>query len=256
MLYDPHKGSIEAQKWILEIRPPCLKAVDAILELHLKVEKMRSANTKLYSYIVKKDTGFAPNPFWGYCTLATCKPAVRRTARINDWIVGLSPKRCGNRIVYAMQIEKILPYVCYYQDPQFTKKIPDYDRGPVIYKRGDNIYKPLSNGAFKQLRSMHSNGTSENPKEKIHDLGGKNVLVSIKKFYYFGSRPRELPSEFSELKVGRGHKVSFSPEFVSAFIRFIKHKKPGFNAAPTRWPSNDLSWRMAKHENHPKQKRI
>jgi hypothetical protein len=31
-------------------------------------------NTKLRSYIVRVDTGLAPNPFWGFCTLALCTP--------------------------------------------------------------------------------------------------------------------------------------------------------------------------------------
>jgi len=39
----------------------------------------------LYSYIVKTDTGFAPNPFHGFCTLACCKPIMRR--KIRDYIV-------------------------------------------------------------------------------------------------------------------------------------------------------------------------
>jgi hypothetical protein len=83
---------------------------------------------KLYSYVVTHDTGFSPNPFWGCCTLADCKPAIRRTAKIGDW---------------------------------------------VVHKCGDNIYKPLHNGDFQQLHSMHSNGTNENPETKAHDLGGK-----------------------------------------------------------------------------------
>src|SRR3569833_2727055 len=29
---------------------------------------------KLCSYIVREDTGLAPNPFWGTCTLAVCTP--------------------------------------------------------------------------------------------------------------------------------------------------------------------------------------
>ena len=29
---------------------------------------------RLYSYVLRKDTGFAPNPYSGYCTLACCKP--------------------------------------------------------------------------------------------------------------------------------------------------------------------------------------
>ena len=32
----------------------------------------------LFSYVVATDSGFAPNPFFGLCTLACCKPAIRR----------------------------------------------------------------------------------------------------------------------------------------------------------------------------------
>src|SRR5262245_31415483 len=45
-------------------------------------------HVRLYSYVVARDYGFAPNPFYGFCTLATCKPDIRRTADIGDWIVG------------------------------------------------------------------------------------------------------------------------------------------------------------------------
>lgn len=67
---------------------------------------------RLYSYTITHDTGFAPNPFWGWCTLATCKPQIRRTAQVGDWIAGLSPKATGNRLVYAMQVsERQLPWL-------------------------------------------------------------------------------------------------------------------------------------------------
>ena len=36
--------------------------------------------SKGYSYIVARDFGFAPNPFNGVLTLATCKPIVRKGA--------------------------------------------------------------------------------------------------------------------------------------------------------------------------------
>src|ERR1039458_1399870 len=39
---------------------------------------------------------------------------------------------------------------------------------------------------YRQLRSMHSNGDSEDEENKAHDLGGKRVLVS-ETFAYFGS---------------------------------------------------------------------
>ncbi len=46
---------------------------------------------RIYAYILKVDSGFAPNPFHGWCTLACCKPAIRRKARPGDWIVGRLP---------------------------------------------------------------------------------------------------------------------------------------------------------------------
>ena len=197
---------------------------------------------KLYSYVVTHDTGFSPNPFWGCCTLADCKPAIRRTAKIGDWVVGLSPKSDGNRLVYAMKVEEIVPFDKYYHDSCFAAKIPDYSTGKVVHKCGDNIYKPLHNGDFQQLHSMHSNGTNENPETKAHDLGGKYVLIS-KIFYYFGSRPLDLPESLEDLKVGRAHKCRFPPDVVSVFIAFINRQKAIINAPPTSWPSNDDSWK-------------
>ena len=43
---------------------------------------------KLYSYIVARDFGFAPNPFYGFCTLATCKPKIAKDRygwRLDNW---------------------------------------------------------------------------------------------------------------------------------------------------------------------------
>lgn len=52
---------------------------------------------RLYSYVVKHDTGFAPNPFFGYCTVACCKSEIRLKAEKGHWIVGLTPKAKGIR---------------------------------------------------------------------------------------------------------------------------------------------------------------
>ena len=42
----------------------------------------------LYSYVITRDYGFAPNPFWNICTLATCKPQIREHALKGDWVAG------------------------------------------------------------------------------------------------------------------------------------------------------------------------
>ena len=200
---------------------------------------------RIFSYVITHDTGFSPNPFWGYCTLADCKPKIRRTAEVGDWIVGLSPKADGNRVIYAMQVDEILQHKGYYRDKRFAAKIPDFRKGKIVHKCGDNIYRPLPNGGFRQLQSMHSHnrGPEENPKTKDHDLGGINVLIS-KTFHYFGSQARELPSDLNALKVGRAHKCRFSQESVSRFLRFIAAQPAGISGPPTQWPSSDESWRQ------------
>jgi hypothetical protein len=200
---------------------------------------------KLHSYVVTHDTGFSPNPFWDFCTLADCKPTIRRTATIGDWIVGLSPKANGNRLIYAMKVDEILPYDQYFRDSRFAKKIPDYTKEKVVHKCGDNIYRPLPNGDFQQLQSMHSNGPLENPATKAHDLGGKNVLIS-KTFNYFGSSALELSETLNDLKVGRAHKNRFSLGMVSSFVNFISRQTAGVNAPPTNWPRDDDSWKTER----------
>lgn len=54
---------------------------------------------RLFSYVVVHDTGFSPNSFHGACTLACCKPKIRLSAELGDWIVGLAPKRLGSGVV-------------------------------------------------------------------------------------------------------------------------------------------------------------
>ncbi|WP_259016597.1 Nmad2 family putative nucleotide modification protein [Emticicia fluvialis] len=74
--------------------------------------------TKIYSYVLRLDDGSAPNPFGGICTLTICKPVIRRTARVGDWVIGTGSKNVviekGTRpidfsdsLVYAMKITDI-----------------------------------------------------------------------------------------------------------------------------------------------------
>lgn len=199
---------------------------------------------RLYSYIVAHDTGFSPNPFWGYCTLSCCKPRIRRTAEIQDWVVGLSPKANGNRIVYAMKIDEILSFGDYFNDRRFTAKIPDFKKSEVVFKCGDNIYEPLPSGGFRQLMSKHSNGAEEHLRNKVRDLSGLKTLIS-KNYYYFGSKGPALPVHLWDLKVGIGHKSRFPQELISNFVQFISTQKMGINGPPTTWSSSsDMSWRL------------
>ena len=190
---------------------------------------------RLFSYVVTHDTGFAPNPFWDYCTLANCKPVIRKTAQVGDWVVGLSPRGSGNKIIYAMKVDQILSYEHYFRDSRFGRKKPT-DQA-TVYKCGDNIYQSTNNGEFYQLPgSMHK------PKDMEHDLKGKRVLVS-QEFVYFGTEALDRPPELDCLVVGHAHRCRFSQEQIMSFLDFMFQQPRGVMAPPNKWPENDRSWR-------------
>lgn len=217
------------------------------------VERKRlSRHMKLYSYIVTHDTGFAPNPFWRFCTLACCKPAIRRSIgrRFNTkeefWIVGLSPKSrkkgmAGNNVVFAMRVtQNPMTFREYFLDKRFENKKPNFNKSKKR-RVGDNIYEPIWEGRYDQLRSRHSrhfdyDDWKQDKKHKKHDLNGRFVLAS-KDFYYFGSDSKPLPPSLSELKVARGHKCRFAESTKKRFLKFIRKQVKGRNALPTQWDS-------------------
>jgi hypothetical protein len=82
---------------------------------------------RLHSYVVARDYGFAPNPFYGICTLATCKPRLRSVAQAGDWVVGTGSKTNGREkhVVYAMRVTGAMTFEAYWADPRFQTKKPN-----------------------------------------------------------------------------------------------------------------------------------
>lgn len=199
---------------------------------------------RLFSYTVTHDTGFSPNPFFGYCTLACCKPKIRQSAEPGDWIVGLTPKSQGHQLLYAMKVGEKLTFDEYWQQTRFASKKPRWGSERLVQRVGDNIYEPVSDGKYRQLPSAHSDGERENADKKKRDLGGRFVLVSSD-FYYFGSLPVMLPMEFQALIVGRAHKCRFPSEMVVSFERWIMRFQMGITAPPTKWSRADKSWHQS-----------
>lgn len=68
-----------------------------------------------FRYKIEHDFGFAPNPFHGTLSLATCKGDIRKNKnlQLGDWIVGLGSKSMGNlhHIVFAMKVEEKLTFI-------------------------------------------------------------------------------------------------------------------------------------------------
>ncbi len=146
-------------------------------------------------YVVARDFGFAPNPFHGVCTLATCKPKIRGSARIGDWVVGMGgvDLRATGRMIFAMIVEETLTFDQYWGDARFIEKRP-VRNGSGKMLVGDNIYhrkEPF--GEWVQADSHHSLDDGRPNKHNLkRDTGVDRVLCS-KKFWYFGERAPEVP---------------------------------------------------------------
>lgn len=192
----------------------------------------------LYSYVITRDYGFAPNPFYGYCTLATCKPRIRRYAQIGDWIVGtesISMGHDGKRIIFAMKIDEKLTFREYWNDMRFQCKKPVMN-GSKKQMYGDNIYEYNEiDNVLVQVDSHHSLANGEkNNLNYDRDVKGEYVLIS-KKFWYFGSEGPEIPDIFSEqiIKRGIGHRIIHDENLIRVFIAWLENNyKEGYLGEP------------------------
>lgn len=160
---------------------------------------------KAYSYIVSRDYGFAPNPFGKHCTLATCKPVIRKNASVGDFIFGLTSKSQGNKLIYALKITEKVSFNEYWNNQIYSYKKPVLN-GSLITKFGDNIYYfDDYNKCWNQADSHHS---YENGVTNFHNLNRDtktNAVLISEDFYYFGKSAICLSQEMlSFLKVQRG----------------------------------------------------
>ncbi|MBU2719595.1 hypothetical protein HF563_09465 [Acidithiobacillus ferridurans] len=201
---------------------------------------------RLHSYVVRYDSGFAPNPFYGRCTLATCKPGIRRSAAIGDWVVGSGSNdhsvRRGGHLVYAMRVTETLSFRDYDTDQRFDQKKP-YRYGSRKQSCGDNIYyRNASNNGWNQRDSFHTkpDGTP-NPEHITRDTGVDRVLVS-EDFVYFGGYGPRFPNELRNFegldicKSGIGRTCFEHSELVDLFVRWIRSLGvSGYQSAPFEW---------------------
>ncbi|MCR4406418.1 MAG: hypothetical protein NUW24_05780 [Anaerolineae bacterium] len=184
---------------------------------------------RLCSYVVKSDTGLAPNPFWGYCTLAVCTPnhmGIR--AQKGDWFIGITAINRGNRLVFAMQVSEVLPFEHYYNDPRFEQKKPIID-GTWRQRCGDNMYYKDDAGIWKQHPSIYHC----TPEQVEQDLKHPYVFIA-ELFYYFGDRAIEIPPEYRELIWRRqGCKCEHDLDTVRDFLNWLEANfEPGIHGEP------------------------
>lgn len=182
--------------------------------------------TRLNTYIVRHDTGLAPNPFWGWCTLAVCTPN-HQGARVEpgDWIVGFLDKKRGHKFLYAMEISECIHMDAYFKDKRFKNKKPRI-RGTCMQKCGDNFYSLDAQGHWKQHRTCFHKG------EVGKDTKNPWVFVS-RKFWYLGKEAQTVPEHLRPGVGGRGVRVNHPEGLVKQFKDWVLRSfNEGVSALP------------------------
>jgi Nucleotide modification associated domain 2 len=178
-----------------------------------------------YTYIVVRDIGFAPNPFGGFCTLATCKPDIRSVAKIGDWVIGSGSAQEGlrNKLIFAMQVTESMTFDEYWNNPKFELKKPQMN-GSLMQAYGDNIYFfNAKTNLWHQENSHHSNKDGTINYHNLNRDTKRNKVLVSNNFYYFGKDCPEIPIEFHDkICHSRRHKNITNIEDIEKLINWIE----------------------------------
>lgn len=149
---------------------------------------------KLLKYVLTHDSGLAPNPFFGVCSLALCTPNhMNANLTPGDWIVGHTSKSTGRRLVHAMRLMKVLGMDEYFNE--FPDKRPN-PHGSLEQRHGDNMYF-REDGRWLRLPSAEHNSV-----ESFQQDQGRRVYLAegADRFWYFGAtNPMPEPQGFADL---------------------------------------------------------
>lgn len=201
---------------------------------------MSVSSPRIYSYVIEHDLGFAPNPFFGACTLACCKPKIRQFAREGDYVIGTGaakPKLQGH-LCYWMRVDEILSFDDYWRDARFRSKRPNMG-GSRVMRYGDNIYHRQPGAVqFSQEDSFHSFPAGALCEANLRrDTGSTDRVLIGWEFAYWGRSGFALPAELSDfVRNGPSHKCRFSQDRVDAFLAWLATQTDrGFLDEPAHW---------------------
>ncbi len=202
--------------------------------------------TTYYSYVIPRDFGFAPNPFGQYCTLATCKPLIRKMANVGDWVLGTS-SIAGKRkpkLVYAMKVTEKTNFNSYYNDPRFQRKKPVIN-GSHKKMYGDNIYHYTEIvDDIKQWVQDDSHHSYEEGKTNYYNLkrdtSTSDAVLISNYFFYLGVDGIDIPEDIQSrfCKKGPSHRI-VDETIAKVVLEYIEHNyAPGLIGNPTMFKND------------------
>lgn len=200
---------------------------------------------RLFSYVVRWDHGFAPNPFFGICSVATCKPDIRKAAKVGDYVLGTGSagRKLAGHVVFLMRVGEITTFNKYSSDSRFSRKIPVMN-GSLQQRFGDNIYRQVD-GKWIQADSRHSQvGSRANLSNLKRDTGKTDRVLLGSDFIYWGGDGPKVPTRLDRF-VHRtpAHRAFFTEDEIKRFLEWIgKFNSTGCVGDPYEW-RNEKRWR-------------
>jgi hypothetical protein len=183
--------------------------------------------------------GFAPNPFHGVCTLACCKPQIRKMAEEGDYVLGTGAVKpnLGGHLTFWMQVNEIITFNDYWTDPRFRRKKPVMF-GTTHLRYGDNIYH--RNGKnFCQEYSFHSREDgSISLGDLKRDTGATEKVLIGRNFAFWGRSGIKVPDHLACcLKIGRpGHRRKLTDEQKDSLLQWLNAlPERGYIDEPAHW---------------------
>jgi Nucleotide modification associated domain 2 len=214
--------------------------------MHLKADPewrprlIETAEMKLHTYVIEHDRGFAPNPFFGTCTLACCKPDIRKHAELGDFVIGTGGAAVGRQgyLVYWMRVDEIINFDQFWEDPRFALKKPAM-RGSAMQRHGDNIYyRDPQTGAWLWVDSFHSEpGGLCSASNLNRDTNRTDRVLVSHEFAYWGASGPKIPNELADFVVKyQGWKCNFARDRLADMLAWLgAQPERGYLGEPADW---------------------
>ncbi|MEV8521607.1 hypothetical protein ABZR86_17575 [Dyella marensis] len=196
---------------------------------------------RVFSYKLVRDYGFAPNPYGGCCTLATCKPQIRAVAQVGDLIIGSGSKQgsLAERAIFALVVGEKLTFDEYWVDDRFQIKKPVFN-GSRAEAFGDNIYH-RENGVWIQSNSHHSHVDGTTNELNLDRDTSQNHIIISRSFVYWGASAAIFPEYLRDCDGDdiypsvRAHRSRFSPEMIRRAYAWFNEQPRGLQGRPSDW---------------------
>jgi hypothetical protein len=171
----------------------------------------------IYVYKCVVDDGTAPCIDRGLLSMTVCKPKVRASAKVGDFVLafGTNGQPAPNRLVYVAKITEIITGARYFDTAKFQT-------------RKDCIYQRTLQGTLKLApgTSAHNTGTHAKDLGPSPNYPSAIALLSTNFRYFGGSGTDDWKEHAPHLRqmveqLGQGHRVNHTREVRDDLLKLV-----------------------------------